>query len=712
MARRNQSKDPYQQRESGRYEDPIASREAILSALSVYGKPADLKTIASQCDTPKRLHHALDRRLSAMVRDGQLLYSRRKRYAVVSSLRLIKGSVVMHKQGFGFIDMPCGRSVFLAPRQLRGVMPQDVLLVRVGKEDAGGRLNGVLVDVLQRTLHHVVGRYREKAGVGLVDPLDKRIPGPVLIPKQSTWQDGDGVVVAVTPSDTSKRDAILEGEVACYLGQCDDIASHYRLATYRFQLPHQWSDAVQAEAASFSDTHRAHRASDLTHLPFVTVDGVDAQDFDDAIYVERIEDGFKLWVAIADVSLFVTPGSALDKEAYQRGTSVYFPGHVIPMLPERLSNDLCSLKPQVVRQALVCCMTLNAAGEVIDRTFQRARIQSHQRFTYDELEGMRLGKQAIPDFWQPVFDAWQAMFNCLQAKRMAQGCLQLVMPESRVMIAADQVTHVETALPCEAHQWIEVCMVLANVQAAFFLQSHDQTVLYRIHPSPSEERLHSLIQTCVALDLIKQKDARGIEGLAGLMAILPAPLPYVVQQKILRTLAQASYHPDNVGHFGLAEAHYCHFTSPIRRYADLLVHRSIVAVIDKQSVAKRDWYDTGEHLSTLSRRADLASWAVQDGLKALWMKAYIGESFQGAIISVHSFGVFIRLLTSGVEGLVHVSSLPDDYYTFHEAQSRLVGEQPKHCFALGDTLHVRLLSVDTLTGKIDFEYLGDVHEAC
>ena len=719
--------DPYAEREAQKYARPIASREAILHWLEKAGTPLRFERLAQDL----HLRHtdeleALSRRLAAMLRDGQLVQNRRDEYCLVKLLPLVAGTVIGHRDGFGFLKPDeGGDDVFLPPRQMRTLMHGDRALVRVQGRDARGRAEGSLVDVLERNTHEVAGRYVEEHGVSFVQPDNSRIAHTVLVPtaERNGARPGQMVVVELTQQPDKQSEPI--GRVTRILGERHAPGMEVELAVHAHGLPHEWPADVEMEIRTLHaevPENVKHGRMDLRNTPLVTIDGEDARDFDDAVYCERKGAGFRLVVAIADVSHYVQPGSALDHEARNRGTSVYFPDRVIPMLPEVLSNGLCSINPEVDRLCMVCDMRVSAEGNISQAHFYEGLMRSAARFTYTRVAGILVDKdeKLRREYAQLVsqLENLYGVYHALAKARAKRGAIDFDSIETRVIFGEDRkVAAIKPLVRNDAHRLIEECMIAANVEAARFLEKHQIPALYRVHASPDADGLKELRIFLGTLGLSlgggQKPDAMHYARL--LDKVKGRPDKALIQTVLLRSLSQAVYSPVNVGHFGLSLSHYAHFTSPIRRYPDLLVHRAIRHVLRGGSAKNFQYSVTqmenlGSHCSMTERRADEATRDAMDWLKAEYMQDKLGEEFDGLITGVLPFGLFVQLKDLYVEGLVHVTSLPSDYYSHDPVGHRMVGERSGRIYRLTDPIRVRVSNVNLEEHKIDFEPMISTQE--
>ena len=730
--------DPHAAREQGRYEHPIPSREVILGLMEVADAPMAFGDIAGQLNlTGERDLDALGKRLRAMQRDGQIISGRRGAYGVPKRMDLLRCRIMGHRDGYGFARLLEGEGddLFLSAREMYQVFDGDEVLVSVAGFDRRGRGEGQIVEVLTRAHTKVVGRYMEESGIGFLLPHNTRIRNHILIPPKAKGGARHGQLVSVALTDYPSATLGAKGEVEEVLGDHLDPGLEIDVAIRTHGIPWEWPDEVLREAGALgeepAEADKTHRV-DLRDVPFVTIDGEDAKDFDDAVWCEETSDGFQLRVAIADVSHYVPVGSALDEEASIRGNSVYFPERVVPMFPEVLSNGLCSLKPQVDRLAMVCEMHIDRSGQLQGYSFYEAVIHSHARLTYTDVGTV------IEDGWSPHVPAERGeeierlyrLYHVLRSAREQRGALDFDTQETRILFDEQRkIAAIEPVHRNDAHKLIEECMLIANVATAQFLEALEQPALFRVHEGPSAEKLENLRAFLGELSL----DLPG--------GLKPSPEHYqlllgtvegrddrhIIQTMLLRSLSQAVYQPENAGHFGLHYEAYAHFTSPIRRYPDLLVHRAIRAAIRGRAKAahikrvrgasalKREKiypYDIGamaalgEQCSMTERRADDATREVDAWLKCEFLKDRIGEEFEGVIAAVTNFGVFVELSDLYIEGLMHVSALPGDYYHFDQAKQRLIGERTRQVFQLGGALTVRVARVDLDDRKIDLELAG------
>ncbi len=716
----NPKHDPYAQREAQKYVNPIPSRELIIELLTDHGKPLTQKAIQKAFTLfDEEQVEALRRRLRAMERDGQVLKNRKQCFCLVNSKDLIVGRVIGHPEGFGFLRPDdATEDLYFSPREMKALMHNDRVVAQIITIDRRGRREGSVVEILERLTARVVGRIILDKGVAFVIPNNKKINQDIIIPQvEINGALHEQIVVAELIEQPTKRNKPI-GKVVEIMGDHMAPGMEIEVALRSYELPFIWPDLVldeisdlKAEVPEAAKTNRI----DLRHTPLITIDGEDARDFDDAVYCERVGSAWKLIVAIADVSFYVTPDSALDTEARNRGTSVYFPEQVIPMLPEALSNGLCSINPEVDRLCLVCEMMVSDQGVVTETNFYEAVMRSHARMTYTEVAGII--KDNTPELLEKYHDRLDnladlhQLFTVLSQIREQRGAMDFDTRETQIIFAENR--KIEQIIPTtrnDAHRMIEEFMIAANISAARFLQKHKMPKLLRVHEGPSAEKV---------LDLRVFLNELGLSLDGGLK---PEPKDYMalmdqvkgradshlIQTVILRSLSQAVYSAEDKGHFGLALEAYGHFTSPIRRYPDLLIHRAIKHVClglppEAFRYSFQDMVNFGEHCSATERRADEATREVVSWLKCEYMMDKIGQEFSGIISSVTAFGLFIELEDLYIEGLVHISTLGKDFYHFDAVSHQLTGEQTGKKYRLGDAINVVLARVDLDEKKIDFD---------
>jgi len=722
--------DPHAAREAGRYENPIASREAILQLLVDADGPQSAESLAEQLrlTEPDRFD-ALGKRLAAMVRDGQLLQNRRGGYVPAERLDLIPGTVIANPDGFGFLrpDSGVGDDLFLPPFEMRKAMHGDRVLASVTGMDRRGRREGAIVEVLERRLNRLIGRFEMESGISFVVPDDARVQRNIQIPSDARLdaKTGQLVVCEIVQPPTSHRPPI--GRVLAVLGDKLTASLAVEAAIHGHEIPHEFPPEVLSQAAAVPvEVEAADAASrvDLRALPLVTIDGEDAKDFDDAVYCEPNRNGFRLVVAIADVSHYVRPGTPLDDEAQKRATSVYFPGFVVPMLPETLSNGICSLKPKVDRLCFVCDMQVDRNGQVAESKFYEAVMNSHQRLTYTQVwnavgdgvpEEDRAQARAFVGAQLPQVERLHQLYRVLDKARRQRGAIDFETSEVRFVLGPQgEVTQAGMIQRNDAHKLIEECMIAANVEAAKYLLGTHVPAPYRDHDKPPEAKYADLLEFLKEFQLrmppwakVRPMDFRKL-----LETIRDRPDAALLESVVLRSQSLAVYAPENIGHFGLALEAYAHFTSPIRRYPDLLVHRAIKHALaggnaDRYLYSHSAMTALSLQCSERSRRADEAQREVDDRYRAAWMEQHVGSEFDGVISGVTSFGLFVELDDSKVNGLVHVTQLPNDYYHFDPIRKTLSGERAGRQFRLGDRVRIVVLKASLEERKIDFRLVRE-----
>lgn len=665
-----------------------------------------------------------------------------------------EGRVEGHRDGHGFVVPDAGEpTIFLAPQEMRSVLHKDRVRVRILRYDRKGRPEGRVLDILERRRTPIIGRLLHEGGQWLVAPEDSRYGQDILIPKNATASAAVGQVVSVELTEPPSLHSQPVGRVAEVLGEIDDSGMEIEIAVRKYEVPHQFSPETLAQAAALPDklraTDRRHRV-DLTDVPLVTIDGEDARDFDDAVYCEPFKrgrgktafEGWRLLVAIADVSHYVKPGEPLDEDAYERATSVYFPRRVIPMLPEKLSNGLCSLNPEVERLSMVCDMLVAHDGRIDAFQFYPALINSHARLTYTEVAAV-LANTRGPEAQRradlvPHLLHLHEVYRALLKQRAKRGAVDFETTETQIV--CDDSGRIEKIVPRvrnDAHRLIEEAMLAANVCAAEFISGAEHPCLFRVHEGPTPEKRAALQATLKALGVSASlsDDPTPAEIAAIAQATQDRPDATQIHTMLLRSMQQAIYTVHNSGHFGLSYDAYTHFTSPIRRYPDLLVHRVIKAILAGKryhlvansktrtpelrkggKVARTPkpmsqemalWEAAGGHCSANERRADEASRDVEAWLKCRYMREHLGEEYSGTVSSVAGFGLFVTLDGLYVEGLVHITELGGEYYRFDEARGELRGERTGIRYAVGARVRVQVSRVDLDGRKIDFRMVRE-----
>lgn len=722
------NQDPNLSREQEKYENPVPSREFILTHLKERSKPANYTQLCEELavnDDERQI--AFKRRLRAMERDGQLYFNKFKCYALIDEAGLTKGKVIGHRDGFGFLEVEGeSKDWFIAKHQMNMVLHGDIVLAKGTKRGSGSKCDARIIKVLTNERAPIVGRYFVEHGIAVVVAEDPRITQDIIILPGNEKGARHNQMVQVQITQNPSRNMNAVGKVIDVLGEHLAPGMEIEVALRNHDIPHVWPEEVEQQVAhlgEFVEEADKQGRVDLRGLPLVTIDGEDARDFDDAVYCEpKKSGGWRLWVAIADVSHYVRMNTALNKEAIERGNSVYFPEQVIPMLPKVLSNGLCSLNPEVDRLCMVAEMTVSQQGKLSGYKFYEALMNSHARLTYTKVNAIlqndeKLGKEYAAVV--PHLTDLQQMYMALKAARQERGAIEFETLETRFVFNAQR--KIESIVPVirnDAHKLIEECMILANVSAAKLLEKHEASALFRVHDEPDSEKLGNFTQFLTELGIESTlSDEPTPKEITHVLARLgERPEAELIQTMLLRSMKQAVYQPDNIGHFGLALPAYAHFTSPIRRYPDLVVHRAIKAVLKAQGQQTSGEYaysddevdKLGEQCSTTERRADDATREVADWLKCEYMQDHVGMEFNGVISSVTNFGLFIRLDDLQIDGLIHVTNLGDEYFQHDAAKHCLVGEHTHTVYRLGDKVTVQVASVSLDDRRINLTLKGDV----
>jgi len=736
--------DPFLEREIAKYSSPIPSREFILTHLANRETPASRKEMAKEFNlSSKELLEALRRRLRAMERDGQLVFTRRQCYALPERLDLLRGTIIGHRDRYGFLRLENRKDdLYLSIEQMKKVIHGDEVLAQSLGFDRRGRREARIVRILVPKTSQIVGRYFIDAStrLGFVVPDDSRLSFDIIIPHNNACNACTGSIVVVELIDRPTSQTKAVGKIVEVLGENMGVSMAIDIALRTHEIPHVWPIEVEKQISSLQDqVPKAvkHGRIDLRHLPLLTIDDEDAHDFDDAIYCQKDNDeknmsGWRLWVAIADVSYYVRPQTALDDEARSRGNSVYFPSKVIPMLPEILSNGLCSLNPKTDRLCLVCEMTISSVGKLSTYKFYEAIINSHARLTYTKAWKIINGEQSLYNQYQPFVShliELHKMYKALDRARIRRGGIVFETEEARFIFNEKQrIKGIELLVRNDAHKLIEECMILANIAAARFVEKHKKPALFRVHDRPSDDNITTLCSVLNELGLTmtggsvpKPKDYASLMN-----KISHRPDHQMLQTMLLRSMKQAVYDPENRGHFGLALDSYGHFTSPIRRYPDLIMHRVIKYQLAEGLVTNEEyrtqtggWHSNYQEMLQLSircsmteRRADEATRNVTDWLKCDFMRDQVNKEFTGIIVNVTGFGFFVRLDDLFVDGLVHISSLDNDYYRHDNIGQRLIGESSGKAYRLGDRVKVLVAAVHMDERKIDFFLVPNTYKIC
>ncbi len=709
-------KDPFLKREKQRYEHPLPSREWIIELLEQKGVPSKIEVLARELSITEEEYEFFERRLKAMARDGQVLINRRGAVCAADKLDLVKCRVEAHKDGFGFavpLTPTKDGDFVLYERQMRGIMHGDIVTVRPAGIDRRGRREGTVLDIVERAQSKVVGRFYMDRGVAILEAEDKRLNQSIVLEPDSVAyfkpESGQVIVGEIETYPEQNRPAVAK--IIEVLGDYADSGMEIEIAVRKHHLPHQFSEACTKAAKKIPDHVRKSDLKgrvDLRDLPLVTIDGETARDFDDAVFAEKVGRNYRLVVAIADVSHYVRPDDAIDTDAQERSTSVYFPRRVIPMLPENLSNGICSLNPDVERLCMVCDMVITYAGNIKEYRFYPAVMRSHARLTYNQVWDWISDDLDHPHKAQ--IDTLYKLFKILQKKRFERGAVEFESVETQMLF--DDNGKIEKIVPVvrnDTHKLIEECMLAANVCAAEFLIKNKHTALFRNHLGPTPEKLATLREQLGLLGLqLGGGDNPTPKDYAALAEQFKGrPDAELLQVMMLRSMQQAVYEPHCDGHFGLAYEAYAHFTSPIRRYPDLTVHRAIKAVLNQQTYTpNKSWQALGVHTSFCERRADDASRDVENWLKTYYMRDKVGEIFEGKISGMTNFGLFVTLDGIHIDGLVHISDLGEDYFNFRPEIMAIEGERSGIRFNMGDKVSVRVARADLDTSKIDLTLIS------
>jgi ribonuclease R len=669
---------------------------------------------------------ALGFRLRAMTRDGEVVLNSSGAYGLSDKMGLIKGRVIGHRDGFGFLSVEGEpKDWFIPAHQMATTLHGDIVLAKASKRE-GSKVEARIVRVVEARKGLIIGRLHQDDDGWYVHPNDNRITQDIAVdvnPDNITG-GGEGKIVTVNITKSPSRHAIAHGDIVEVIGNHMAPGMEIEVALRNHDIPFTFSqeitDAMTQLSGEVSEADKAAR-KDLRDLPLVTIDGDDSRDFDDAVYcTPETAGGWRLWVAIADVSHYVGKDSALDVEASERGNSVYFPGEVIPMLPEKLSNGLCSLNPRVDRLSMVCEMLIDAQGKLIDANFYEAVIRSHMRFTYNTVNAILSTPHSATDEQKPFLTDLgnlNGLYSVLKGLRKERGVMEFEFPEVQFLFNRHRkINAIVPVVRNDAHKIIEECMVMANVATALFLEKNKANALFRAHDEPSPEkmeRFHNFLKELGLKTTLTHKSTP--KELSEALSTFEGHAEQEwIQMMLLRSMQQAVYQKENIGHFGLALSAYAHFTSPIRRYPDLVVHRAIKAILATKgqvvsgahAYSEEEVDSLGEHCSMTSRRADEATRDVSDWLKCEFMEERADEVFKATIITVTNFGCFVRLDDIGVEGLVHITALGDSYFKYDDKRQALVSEKDNTRYTLGDKISVEVGSVDLEQTKIMFEIVA------
>lgn len=701
--------DPYLDRELQRYINPLPSREWILTILDKIGIPVNTSILASKLSITKAEKDFFERRLNAMARDGQILINRRGAVCVANKLALVKCRIEVHKDDFGFaipLNAADGNDFVLYARQMLGLMNGDIVTVRPVGVDRRGRREGQVLDIIERANKDVVGRLKIEQGIALLIPEDKRLGASIVLQPHSVGKAKAGQVVVARIESYPAATQAAVASVTEILGDYADSGMEIEIAVRKHHLPHQFSQACLKLADKIPDHVKPSEYKnrvDLRELPLITIDGETARDFDDAVYAEKKGRNHRLVVAIADVSHYVKPDDAIDTDARERATSVYFPRRVIPMLPENLSNGICSLNPNVERLCIVCDMEITYAGNIKSYQFYPAVMRSHARLTYTQTWNWISNDQLDDPIKQHVLNLYE-LYQILLKKRKQRGAMEFESVETQMIF--NNKGKIERIIPIvrnEAHRLIEECMLAANVCAAEFLHKHKHPALYRNHAGPTIERLNNLQEQLGQLGLhLQGGNAPTPKDYAQLFEqIKDRSDRQIIEVMMLRSMQQAVYEPKNIGHFGLAYPTYTHFTSPIRRYPDLAVHRAIKAILNQSQYEPKSWSELGIWCSQAERKAENASRDVENWLKTYYMRDKVGEVFTGTISGMANFGLFVTLDNIYIDGMIHISDLGEDYFNYYPELMAIIGERSGIRFKIGDKVTVKVARADLDHSRID-----------
>ncbi len=702
--------------QKGVNDDPFG----IIETMTQAGRPLFLREILHLAHISPHERNRAKKLIKQYVNQGKLVLIKGNRYGLAKMMRLVTGTLSVHPDGFGFVkplpDQPEKEDIFIPPRRLKTALHGDKVVVRI-EGARGRRLEGSILRVLERGVKKVVGTFHRRKAVSVVVPEDERLGFEIVIPRGQQKRAKNGQVVVAEIDFFPEGSRNPEGKITEVLGDPEDISVQTKIVINKYELRHKFPPAVRKHAAKIPS--RVVQADfrgrkDIRNLPLVTIDGEDAKDFDDAVFVKKTRSGYVLTVAIADVGHYVEKASPIDKEAKERGTSVYFPGSVVPMLPEKLSNNLCSLVPQKDRLAVVARICFDLQANVTRRTFFKAVIKSHKRFTYTQVRRILVDKdkRLIAENNEMVghLECMAELALLLHEKRRLRGSIDFDLPEPYFVLGMrgelEEIVRRERNL---AHQIIEEFMIAANEAVAHNLNHRDIPTLYRVHEEPDRERLEDFVKFArgVGLDIEIPEELTPRWCQEVLERVSDTPYEYVINHLLLRSMKQAVYSPENIGHFGLASPTYLHFTSPIRRYPDLVVHRILKGNLRKKR--KRPVYDMeelqqlGSESSARERNAMEAEREVLDRLKVRFMADKVGQVFEGVISAVTSFGFFVELKDMFVEGAVRLVDLVDDYYEADLTSQRLVGRRSGRVYQLGQQVKVMVRDVNIARRHINFE---------
>ena len=713
----------------GDYQQTESLEQNILAFLHKNRDPQSLETLMQELTVDRSARKAMLSLLVDMCHRQILGCSSTRRQGKVYSLKgkddLVEGTVEAHPKGFGFAIIeqrsgkPAGKTdkaarndPFIPPNNFGSANHGDRVLFRLFQKGRG-RTEAKVIRVIKRVATILVGTYEAGRQTSLVFPEDERFLFNVLVHKKDSRgaKNGEAVVVEISNFKTDRRNP--EGRIIEVLGDPEDIKVQNEIVIRKHNLPHAFSEQALNEAQQFPDTlPEIGDRLDLQDIPHVTIDGETARDFDDAVALEKTSKGFRLYVSIADVSYYVKTGSTLDQEAYQRGTSVYFPSMVLPMLPERLSNNLCSLVPNEPRPTFTAIMEFDQSGKRIAKRFSKSIIKSHHRLTYTIVKKILADQdKQLEKQYNDILEQLKGMTELarlLEKQRLSRGAIGFSLPEAQIIVGDDgEISDVTRSERNLAHKLIEEFMLAANEAVAEMLSENNMETLYRIHEKPNDVKVLEFTEFAQTMGLHLPANSGSPKWFGKILSMVEdTPTEYIVNNLLLRTMQRARYSSENVGHFGLAATFYTHFTSPIRRYPDLLVHRALAALLQKKKRAAgpafSDLHQTGEFLSGRERAAVEAEWEMTGRLQVRYMADKIGESFDGVISGVTSFGLFVELLDHFISGAIEIAKLAGDFYHYDEKNHRLVGTNTNTIFQIGEMVRVKLASVDIRRRRINF----------
>ncbi|OYQ81709.1 ribonuclease R [Ignatzschineria sp. F8392] len=702
------------------YGRAIPSRSFILELLQNHPN-LDFDEIARTFKLRKNWEiDALESRINAMIRQGTLYIDKADKLQIIDNSQRFIGIVSGHAEGYGYLDLEGGGSFYIPPHEMKKVLHGDRIEVSIAGIDNRGRRIAKVEQVLEHKLHEFIGRFYREKGVNSVISENRKITTEFFVDDVKSMKAKNFDLVRVKIESYPSDNTTPKAEVLEVFGEEMTVDIEIMQAILEHNIPHQFTKACETEVETIPSEVSAEEMKgrkDYRDLPLVTIDGITARDFDDAVYCEPLKNGhYKLYVAIADVAHYVTRDSAIDQDAYLRSTSVYFPNYVVPMLHPKLSNGICSLNPDVDRLTMVAELTINQEGDLVEYQFFEGVMRSHARLTYELVQKIIDGDEILRESYQtlvPHLDHLYALYKILRRAREERGTIDFETVET--LILYDNDGEIEKIVPdarFDAHKIIEECMITANIAAAKTIEASPLSALYRVHPKPDSKKLLALRDFLkeFGLGLAGASEPTPMDFADTLNAAKELPAFNMIQTVMLRSLSQAIYQPENEGHFGLALTHYAHFTSPIRRYPDLIVHRAIKLILQKgdfnQFYPEAHMVHMGEHTSMCERRADDATRDVMDWLKAKYLQRFIGDEFDGTITSITSFGIFVELDNIFIEGLVHISQMSDDYYIYDETKHRLIGERTRQQYRLSDKVRVKVLESNPETKHIDFELIS------